>query len=80
MKRTLSLLLAVTFLFGTLSPVLAERRRSSSSRSYRSSRPYYGGGKHTKSHGGSYSGGRGSSHKGGHYKNAKTGNRYGKHK
>lgn len=45
-----------------------------------SSRHYYGGGKHTYSHGGHYSSGHGSSHKGGHYKNPPTSNRYGKHK
>lgn len=45
------------------------------------SRPHYGGGHHTSSHGGHYSGGSGgSSHKGGHYINTKTGNRYGTHK
>ncbi len=41
---------------------------------------YYGGGKHTSSHGGYYSGGVGSSHKGGHYINANTNNQYGVHK
>ncbi len=46
-----------------------------------SSRPYYGGGHHTSSHGGHYSGSySGSSHKGGHYNNYKTSNRYGRHK
>jgi hypothetical protein len=44
------------------------------------SRPHYGGGHHSASHGGSYKGGSGSSHKGGSYKNSKTGDRYGKHK
>jgi hypothetical protein len=44
------------------------------------SRPQYGGGKHTSSHGGHYQGGRGPTHKGGDYKNSKTGDRYGKHK
>jgi hypothetical protein len=44
------------------------------------SRPYYGGGHHTSSHGGRYAGGTGSSHKGGTYKNARTGNQYGRHK
>ena len=43
-------------------------------------RPYYGGDKHTNSHGGRYEGGSGSSHKGGHYVNPKTSNTYGKHK
>ena len=40
---------------------------------------YYGGGRHTVSHGGSFLGGQGSSHKGGHYGNATTGNQYGRH-
>ena len=44
------------------------------------SRPSYGGGKHTSSHGGNYQGGKGSSHKDGNYKNSKTGDQYGKHK
>jgi len=42
-------------------------------------RPYYGGGKHTYSHGGNYQGGRGSSHKGGTYRNPGSGDRYGRH-
>ncbi len=42
--------------------------------------PYYGGGHHTKSHGGHYSGGSGSSHRGGHYVNSKTASTYGRHK
>jgi hypothetical protein len=45
-----------------------------------SSRPSYGGGKHTTSHGGHYQGEQNSHHKGGHYKNPKTANQYGKHK
>jgi hypothetical protein len=44
------------------------------------SRPVYGGGKHTSSHGGTYQGVGGSSHKGGTYKNPALGDRYGKHK
>jgi hypothetical protein len=43
-------------------------------------RVYYGGGRHTTSHGGIFVGGSGSSHKGGTYVNARTGNLYGKHK
>lgn len=42
--------------------------------------PYYGGGRHTTSHGGSYSGGSGSSHRGGHYTNFRTSNTYGRHR
>nr|DAH84779.1 MAG TPA: hypothetical protein [Caudoviricetes sp.] len=44
------------------------------------SRPFYGGGHHTYSHGGKFFGGRGSSHKGGKYHNPRSGHRYGKHK
>ena len=40
---------------------------------------YYGGGKHTTSHGGTYVGGSGSSHKGGHYIGP-HGHQYGRHK
>lgn len=42
-------------------------------------RPYYGGGRHTKSHGGAYPGSVGPSHVGGHYVNPKSGDRYGIH-
>lgn len=42
-------------------------------------RPYYGGGTHTTSHGGTYIGGNGSSHKGGTYSNPSSNNRYGIH-
>src|SRR4051812_19749270 len=39
--------------------------------------PYYGGGTHTESHGGTYQGGStGSSHKGGTYVNPNTSNQY----
>ena len=41
--------------------------------------PRYGGGRHTKSHGGSY-GSRGSSHKGGHYTSRTGDHTYGTHK
>jgi hypothetical protein len=47
----------------------------------RSSRPYYGGGKHTASHGGQYPGSTNQHHKNGHYRNPRTGaDQYGKHK
>jgi hypothetical protein len=58
----------------SMSPI-AEARGS-----HGGSRPYYGGGHHTTSHGGSYRGGYGSSHRGGTYSNPKSGNRYGRHK
>jgi hypothetical protein len=45
-----------------------------------SSRPHYGGGKHSKSHGGHYQGQQNSHHKGGHYKNPRMQNHYGRHK
>jgi hypothetical protein len=44
------------------------------------SRPNYGGGKHTKSHGGHYQGQQNAHHRGGHYKNPKTNDQYGRHK
>src|SRR5260370_33265593 len=44
------------------------------------SRPNYGGGKHSKPHGGHYQGQQNSHHKGGHYKNPRTSNQYGHHK
>ena len=71
LKKALCILSLVGFLFAGLDN--AEARSSGG-------RPYYGGGHHSSSHGGSYSGGHGSSHKGGHYKNPRTGNRYGRHK
>ncbi len=42
--------------------------------------PYYGGGHHTKSHGGSYPGSTNSHHRNGHYRNYKTVNTYGRHR
>jgi hypothetical protein len=53
--------------------------RSASAKS--AGRPYYGGGNHTTSHGGSYPGSVNSSHKYGHYRSPVTGTRtYGRHK
>jgi hypothetical protein len=43
-------------------------------------RPLYGGGHHTKSHGGSYPGETNANHKNGHYSNWRSANRYGVHK
>jgi hypothetical protein len=68
--RMLALFVVALLLVG---PVYAQHRSSSS-------RPYYGEGKHTTSHGGHYQGEKNSHHKGGHYKNPKTNNNYGKHK
>ena len=71
-KTTLALLFISASLSFTTVPAFAQRSHSS--------RPYYGGGKHTESHGGHYQGEQNSHHKGGHYKNPKTSDRYGKHK
>ncbi|HEX2543291.1 MAG TPA: hypothetical protein VHL79_00335 [Ramlibacter sp.] len=70
--RILIGLIATVF---ALSPLLADAKGKSSG-----SRPSYGGGKHTSSHGGHYQGGKGSSHKGGDYRNTRSGDRYGKHR
>jgi len=67
--RFLALILALLLSVGT-----------SFAQHHGSSRPNYGGGKHTNSHGGHYQGERNSHHKGGHYKNPKSHDRYGKHK
>jgi hypothetical protein len=44
------------------------------------SRPFYDGGHHTTSHGGSYPGETNANHKNGHYRNWRSTNRYGVHK
>jgi hypothetical protein len=79
LQFTLILLLVASPAFGQQ----AHRRTSSSSHSHSPSagRPYYGGGEHSESHGGSYPGATNpQSHKGGHYKNPNSNNRYGIHK
>jgi hypothetical protein len=43
-------------------------------------RPYYGGGRHTSSHGGTYAQGQSSSHKGAHYTSPTGSHQYGRHK
>ncbi len=73
MKLTVTLLTVLVLALAGIGEVSARS-------SYGSSRPYYGGGKHSESHGGQYRGGRGSSHKGGEYKNPRSGDQYGKHK
>ena len=79
MKQFFYSLVFLAFLFVPFSETFAKGLGRSHVSSH-SSRPYYGGGHHTTSHGGHYSSGKGSSHKGGHYKNARTGNHYGRHK
>jgi hypothetical protein len=64
-------------LFGI--PVVAQHSRSSAAHTATTSRPYYGGGHHTESHGGSY-GVSGSSHRGGHYRSTTGSHHYGRHK
>jgi hypothetical protein len=54
---------------------------STRTNSSHSSRPYYGGGKHTESHGGQFPGSTNEHHKNGHYRSPVTGqDQYGKHK
>src|ERR1700682_6272531 len=79
LKRGLVLLVPLfLMLFLSLNTGLAKDSRSSSGRSRSSSgRTYYGGGKHTSSHGGRYASGRGSSHKGGRYMGPTGSGRYG---
>ena len=55
-------------------------RMYSTTRHTSASRPYYGGGRHTTSHGGSYPGETNSHHRNGHYQNWPSNNRYGVHK
>ena len=74
MMRMFGVVLAAAALI--LSPLSADAKGGGRS----GSRPSYGGGTHTSSHGGGYKGGSGSSHKGGTYKNPKTDDRYGTHK
>ena len=61
------MLLAVTMLITAMS--FGQTRHS-----------YYGGGHHTKNHGGYYVGSMNAHHKSGHYRNYKTANTYGRHK
>jgi hypothetical protein len=74
MRRTLfGLLLAIS--------LIAEAdARGQSVYHFSPGRVYYGGGRHTYSHGGHYAGGSGSSLGGGHYQNHRTGHHYGRHK
>ncbi len=87
----MKLAIKVLFLLGLVLPITtyATVRHSYSTvrtrphRTYHSSyvlRPYYGGGKHTVSHGGSYPGSVNSHHRNGHYQSPVTGTRtYGRH-
>ena len=79
MKKFIQIILAAMLIVG---PAWGSRgsRPSSSHPRVNSSRPYYGGGHHTTSHGGNYVGERNSQHKGGHYVNPRSHNQYGVHK
>jgi hypothetical protein len=73
MRQIISVV-ALLSIFLPITYASTPRRRSASIR------PYYGGGKHTTSHGGGYPGATNSHHKNGHYSNWRTSNRYGVHK
>ena len=72
--KSLRLLVVLVLSFMLVAPALAQRHSS------KGSGPYYGGGRHGKSHGGTYAGSTNSHHKGGHYRNPRTSNKYGHHK
>lgn len=76
MRKLLALAVATLGAALVVMPFDADARGGRSS----SARPYYGGGKHTSSHGGAYNGGQGSSHRGGTYSNPRSRDRYGRHK
>ena len=61
-------------------PTGIHARTYSAVRHSSASRPYYGGGRHTTSHGGQYPGATNAHHRNGHYQNWWSGNRYGVHK
>jgi hypothetical protein len=75
-------LLALPAAFATTHRIYSPRPSAhhTTAHSPSASRPYYGGGHHTTSHGGSYPGETNANHKNGHYRNWKSANRYGAHK
>jgi len=88
LKRIAAVLALLSFM-ACLSPAYASgskpqtgvRTRANSPVGHpRTSRPYYGGGRHTTSHGGQYPGATNAHHKNGHYQNWRSSNRYGVHK
>lgn len=80
LRRFSALLMALTlFVPCAFSSPRSSGHSHAYSRSSAGSRPYYGGGHHTSSHGGSY-GVSGSSHRGGHYTSATGSHHYGRHK
>jgi hypothetical protein len=72
--QSLRFLAVLVLSFILMAPAFGQRHSS------KGSRPYYGGGRHSKSHGGTYPRSTNSHHKGGHYRNPRTNNRYGHHK
>ncbi len=86
MQRLLLVVLSVVLLLGASGIASTYRSHSktftarhSTPRRVSAPRPYYGGGHHTKSHGGKYPGSMNAHHKNGHYQNWRTGNSYGVH-
>ena len=82
MQRFLIAVLFCVLLLGASGFASTHRYHSDRSTSRRASatRPYYGGGHHTKPHGGRYPGSTNAHHKDGHYQNWRTGDSYGVHK
>jgi hypothetical protein len=88
MKRIASMLALLCIMLPLLAayastpkhPTRTHTKSYSVARHSSASRPYYGGGKHTTSHGGQFSGATNFHHRSGHYENWRTGNRYGVHK
>ena len=87
MRRFLNLVFAFMLLLGVPGIASTHNYRvaktyathHSTSRRASTTRPYYGGGHHTKPHGGKYRGSTNAHHKNGHYQNWRTGDSYGVH-
>jgi hypothetical protein len=76
-------LLALSAAFATTHRAYSPRPTSAhhnTARPSSTSRPNYGGGHHTTSHGGNYSGEINAYHRNGHYRNGRIDNRYGVNK
>jgi hypothetical protein len=88
--KTLALAIALLYSLFALPAAFATTHRTYSprpssahhytARSSSATRPNYGGGHHTKPHGGNYPGETNAHHRNGHYNNWRTANRYGEHK
>jgi hypothetical protein len=80
MKRIAGMLTVLCALVSLPAVYASTAKHRSTSHHSSASRPYYGGGKHTTSHGGQYPGAINSHHRNGHYQNWRSANRYGVHK